>query len=289
MSSSDPYSAVWVSHSSINDFLNCPRAYHLRNIYRDPKTGHKIKLVSPPLTLGQAIHEIIDSLSVLPVEKRFDVSFANRLEELWKKYEGKRGGFINTDQEHNFKTRALTIFERLTKHPGPLAKKAVKIKSDKPILYYFLSQKDNIILCGKIDWLEYIPEHNSVHIIDFKTTKNDEREDSLQLPIYYLLAKKTQKRPIDKTSYWYIERANEPVEKPLPNAEKTETHLLELAKKIQLARKLNVFKCPHGGCRFCKPYEQILKKEAEFVGTDEYNADIYFLPEHIEEDESIVL
>ena len=68
----DKYTAVWVSHSSITDFLKCPRAYFLHNIYKSPKTGHKITIVSPPLALGQTVHEIIESLSNLPVEKRFE-------------------------------------------------------------------------------------------------------------------------------------------------------------------------------------------------------------------------
>ena len=61
----DKYTAYWVSHSSINDFLKCPRAYFLKNVYKDPKTGRKIKLISPPLALGQAVHEVVESLSVL--------------------------------------------------------------------------------------------------------------------------------------------------------------------------------------------------------------------------------
>jgi len=67
----DIYSAVYVSHTSISDFLVCPRAYFLKNVYRDPKTRHKIKLMSPPLALGQVIHEVLESLSLLPTEDRF--------------------------------------------------------------------------------------------------------------------------------------------------------------------------------------------------------------------------
>ena len=67
----DKYTAVWVSHSSISDFLQCPRAYFLNNVYRDPQTGHKINLMSPPLALGQAVHYVIESLSILNVDKRF--------------------------------------------------------------------------------------------------------------------------------------------------------------------------------------------------------------------------
>ncbi|KKQ37796.1 MAG: hypothetical protein US54_C0025G0014, partial [Candidatus Roizmanbacteria bacterium GW2011_GWA2_37_7] len=44
----DKFSAVWVSHTSISDFLQCPYAYYLKHVYKDPKTGHKMKIMSPP-------------------------------------------------------------------------------------------------------------------------------------------------------------------------------------------------------------------------------------------------
>ena len=56
------------------------------------------------------------------------------------------------------------------------------------------SPEENIILCGKIDWLKYNEDTDSVCIIDFKTGKHDENGESLQLPIYQLLLKNLQKR-----------------------------------------------------------------------------------------------
>ena len=67
----DKYTAVWVSHSSMSDYLKCPRLYFLRNVYRDPKTNHKVALMQPPLALGQVVHDTIESLSRLPAEARF--------------------------------------------------------------------------------------------------------------------------------------------------------------------------------------------------------------------------
>lgn len=287
----DIYTAVWVSHTSISDFLVCPRAYYLKNIYKDPKTGHKIKLVSPPLSLGKAVHEVFDLLSKLPVEERFSESLIIKFHKMWEKASGKKGGFTNAEVEQKYKTRGEAMLNRVMQHRGPLERKAVKIKSDKDtLIYYWLSEKDNIILCGKIDWLEYLPDFDSVHIVDFKTNKNDESDESLQLPIYYLLAKNCQKRHVEKASYWYIERNNEPTERKLPDPQKAHDTILEIAKKIKLARQLNVFKCPHKtGCHVCKPYEKILKGEAELVGKDEYNNNIYLLEGVMIERESEIL
>ncbi|MDO8610253.1 MAG: PD-(D/E)XK nuclease family protein [bacterium] len=287
----DSYSATWVSHSSISDFLACPRAYYLKHVYKDKKTRHKIKIVSPPLSLGQAVHEVLESIANLPTEDRFNESLILKLDRVWSKISGKRGGFVNDEVEMKYKKRAEEMLNRVMKHPGPISQKAVKIKSDKQgLIYYWISEKDNIILCGKIDWLEYIQVFDSVHIIDFKTNKGEERAESLQLPIYYLLTSNTQKRKVDKVSYWYLERSDELAEQPLPEAESSYEKILEIAKKIKLARQLSVFKCPHKtGCMYCKPYEAILRNEGEFVGIDEYGTDVFILSSVINEKASVIL
>ena len=97
--------------------------------------------------------------------------------------------------------------------------------------YYWISKEDNIILCGKLDWLEYKPDTDSVRIVDFKTSKSDEEEGSLQLPIYYLLATHCQAKRVSGASYWYIERNDELSDEKVPDLEKEEAHILEIAKK----------------------------------------------------------
>jgi ATP-dependent helicase/DNAse subunit B len=285
----DKYSAVWVSHSSISDFLSCPRAYYLKNVYKDPSTGNKIQIISPPLTLGQVVHEVIESLSVLPTDKRFDTPLIDTFEKAWEKVSGERGGFTDRDVEERYKRRGEDMLRRVTKNPGPLLNLAVKIKADLP--QYWLSEEDNIMLCGKIDWLEFLEEEEAVHIIDFKTGTSKQDSDSLQLPIYHLLAHNTQKYPVAKASYWYIEQNDEPTPQKLPDLEKSEKEVMKIAKKIKLARQLESFLCPHGGCRYCTPYERILDGEGKKVGTGGHGHDIYLLEwkEADLEEESMIL
>ena len=90
----DKYSAVWVSHSSISSFLECPRGYYLRNVYKDPNTGHKVKIVSPPLSLGAAVHEVVESLSELKTGERFKEPLLDKFARAWKKVSGKWGVFL---------------------------------------------------------------------------------------------------------------------------------------------------------------------------------------------------
>ncbi|MCF6276741.1 MAG: PD-(D/E)XK nuclease family protein [Candidatus Magasanikbacteria bacterium] len=284
----DKYTAVWVSHTSMGDFLKCPRAYYLKHVYKDPKTNHKMKIVSPPLALGQAVHEVVESLSILPSDSRMNDSLVVKFGEVWEKVSGKNGGFTDLDTEQVYKERGMEMLRKLMKDPGVLINKAVKIQKDLP--WFWLSEEDNIILCGKVDWLEYLPETDSVHIIDFKTGKAQEDPNSLQLPIYLTLVQNCQKRKVEKASYWYLQ-TNEMVEKELPNAEDAYEKILDIAKRVKLARQLKRFKCPKEGCFVCKPMERILNGEGEFVGNDEYNYDVYILEKEQkkEEKDSIIL
>ena len=138
---------------------------------------------------------------------------------------------------------------------------------------FYLSEPDNIILSGKIDWLEYVPEDDSVRVIDFKTGKNDEDKDSLQLPIYALFLNNPniQKRRVSGAAYWYIDRNNEPTDVVLPDIKNAKDRVLAVAIKVKNARDVGVFTCPYGpqGCFSCRPFEKILAGEAELVKVDE--------------------
>jgi ATP-dependent helicase/DNAse subunit B len=275
----DKYNAVWVSYSSIADFQKCPRAYFLKNIYRNPDTGNKVQLASAALSLGQAVHEVIESLSTLPVEKRFKANLLQKFDKAWLKVTGKRGGFFNQKNEDEYKHRGEEMLRRVLKNPGPLNRLAIKIKEDLP--QYWLSEEDEIILCGKVDWLEYLPDTNQVRILDFKTGTKKEAADSLQLPIYLLLVTNTQQRQVADMSYWYLETDDQPIQVKLPELAAAHEQVLALAKEIKLARKLERFRCPNGetGCPVCRPFEKIIKNEAEFVGTNPtYRQDIFVLP-----------
>ncbi len=270
----DKFSAIWLSHSSISNFKKCPRAYYLSSIYRDPRSGHKISLITPSMALGSAVHSVLESLSTIPLEKRFEISLIERFTSAWSKVSGQMGGFSDSQTEVLYKKRGEDMLRRVIARPGPLALKAVKIKMDLP--YYWISEEDNLILCGKLDWLEYLPD-DSVHIIDFKTGLGEESVDSLQLPIYHLLAHNCQTHEVKKASYWYLSRNDLPIEKKLPDLAKSKELVMKVGKEIKLARQLERFKCPSGesGCKHCLPMEQILRGQATFVGIGDYKTDLY--------------
>ncbi len=277
----DPFKATWVSHSSMGDFIKCPRAYYLHNVYKDPKTRRKINLVSPALSLGLAVHDVLEGLDKYKTEDRFKRDLLLDLENAWKKVTGKKGGFKSLEQELESKERAIKMIERVIKNPEPMQKKIVKLKEAENGLppNYYLSEDENIILCGKIDWLIWKPEDDSVHILDFKTGKHDESEDSLQLPIYQLLLKNLQKRKVTGASYWYLDKDDKPIDVELPDVDESFRRVYELAQKVKYARENSEFDCPkgEGGCFACRPFEKILKGEAEYIGVGDMKQDLYLL------------
>lgn len=292
----DKYSAVWVSHSSMGDFLKCPRLYYLHNVYKDPKTKRKMSLVTPHMSLGIAVHEVLEGLGDFPSDTRMERDLHALYEEAWQKVTGKQGGFLSEESEKEFKERGSRMIETAIQNPRFLTKKRVKLPRETMNPNFYLSEDDNIILNGLVDWIEYLPESDSLHIIDFKTGKHEEKESSLQLPIYLLLCDALQKRKVTKASYWYLE-SDSFVEKELPSKEDAFARVYETAKKVKVARDTGEFACPYGekGCFGCRPYEDILRaKEGKdapvlFVGNGSFNQDMYImLPEDKKEKVEIV-
>ncbi|HEY4500700.1 MAG TPA: PD-(D/E)XK nuclease family protein [Candidatus Paceibacterota bacterium] len=276
------YGAVWVSHSSMGDFLKCPRAYYLHNVYKNPDTGRKITIINPALSLGSAVHATLEALKTLPTEERLQRDLLADFEKEWEaSASGKKGGFTSDIEESAAKVRGRLMIERVIKNPGPLEKKTVKLKEPENNMppNFYLSEGENIILCGLIDWLEYVEEDDSVRIIDFKTGKNTEDDDSLQLPIYLLLLGALQKRRVSGAAYWYLERDDVPTEVALPDEGLARERVLALARRVKDARENRAYECPRGsaGCFACQPYEAILRGEAEYIGIAGYGQDAYLV------------
>ena len=274
----DKYSAVWVSYSSMGDFLKCPRLYYLRNIYKNEK-GKKVTTVGPALSLGSVVHAVIEGLAKYKVEERFQRSLLDIFEEEWKKCSGEIGGFTSIEEEAEAKARGRAMIERVEKNPRNLKNKTVRLKesANKMPPNFFLSEDENIILCGKIDWLEYIESDNSIKVIDFKTGRHEEKEDSLQLPIYRLLLDALQKRAVSGAAYWYLDKDDGPIDASLPAVNDARERVLTHALKIKRARAQREFHCSRGeqGCFSCKPFLRIINGEAKFVGIGEYGQELY--------------
>lgn len=279
----DKYTATWVSHSSMGDFIKCPRLYYLHNIYKDPKTGRKMTIVTPYMSLGIAVHNVVEGLGDYPANERMNRDLNAWFLKEWGKVSGRKGGFKSNEEEALFKERGEKMIQTVIDNPRFLTEKRIKLPRGEMPCNFYLSEDDNIILNGLVDWIEYLPD-DTLHIVDFKTGKNEEKESSLQLPIYLLLCDALQKRKVSKASYWYLE-SDTLTEKILPSHEEAYNAVYEVAKKVKDARDKKEFPCPKGetGCLHCKPYEDILQykkgEEApvEYIGVGGFNQDTYIL------------
>lgn len=290
---SDKYKAIWLSHSSYNDFLNCPRGYYLKNVYKDPKTKNKISLLSPATSLGSAVHLSIETLLNYPSHEREE-----KLKDLEKAYEriwnenfvGKKGGFQNSEEEKEYYDKGLAMIENIKENPNFLLSKIIKKESyykGDILPNFFIDDEKEVLLCGVPDWVEYLDD-DTLHVVDFKTGKNEEKENSTQLPIYVLLLENLQKRKVTKASYWYLL-----TDKNIKHKEINREEIEEIKNKIVQAGKeikdlknetlkkdwKEIFVCKKGefGCIHCRDYEKILNNEAEYIGKDIYGKDGYIL------------
>ncbi len=265
---------IRISHSSITDFNNCSRLYYFRNIYRDSKTGNRIQIVNPYLSLGSAVHDTIDEIINYSPSKRLKISLIERYKKIWKNYSGKKGGFYTKKQESEFKKRGGKMVKKV-EISGLLNRKSLKKSDNLPRA----DLSENIGLVGSFDWIEVLKNGN-LHIIDFKTGKSQEKKNSWQLPIYQILAQKNYDKNVEKLSYWYLEKNSEPVFKESINPDIFISKIKEKATEIKNTINQNNFSCNffYNRCYWCRNYESIISGKAEYVGFDEkMKKDLYFL------------
>ena len=108
--------AIFISHTSLSDFLNCPRAYYLKNIYRDKESGYRLQIASPSLSLGSTVHDVIRWYLDMKGQVISD-QLLQKYENLWFKYSGKKGGFKSAEDEEVFKDRGREILQNFFSYP----------------------------------------------------------------------------------------------------------------------------------------------------------------------------
>ncbi len=287
------FTAIWLSHSSVSDFLKCPRLYYLHNLWKN-ESGKKVNIVSPYMSLGSAVHQVLEPLANLKTEDRFNKNLLERFNEIWVKYAGKNGGFETIEQEEDFKKRGEKMLQNVLDNKtskNPICQKTVKFYSGDFIPNIYLSEKENIILCGLVDWVEYLPETDSLKVIDFKTGKNEENEDSYQLPIYKILVENLQnKRKVTAAAYWYLDRDKCPKDIEIfdEDIEEIKKKILEVGIEIKKRKPTLDFECKYKeegmeNCKYCNDFELIFNSEnipnqnVVYLGEGEYKQDLYFI------------
>lgn len=255
--------AIYLSHTSLKDFLSCPRAYYLKNLYRDPETGLRIQIISPYLVLGSTVHDAIKWYLDMKGEVTSE-QLIQKFKSLWMNYRGKRGGFTSREEEATFGKRGLKMLDNFFKNAKNLQKSAPEKVFPKYNLF------ENVVLIGNFDFVGDNGE--SLEIIDFKTGIHDE-DDPIQLYIYSILAEANFGKPVTKAAFWYLDRDDLPKEIVLDSLEPKLLWLKEKAIELKKAVEENNWVCKNGpepaeGCRDCKEYSAVIEGKGEFQFTD---------------------
>lgn len=266
---------IYISYTSLSDFLKCPKAYYFKNIYRDKNTGYRIQIASPYLTLGAVVHDAIRwylQMQGQVTKEQFEKKFRN----LWLKFRGKRGGFIDDLQEAEFGKRGLKMIFNFFENAKNLEK---TIPAFDLIKYPLV---DNLILIGRLDFIGEDKDGN-LHLIDFKTGAQDEK-DALQLHIYAILAENALGKKITKISYWYLDKETESKEAVLDSLEAKMEWIKMKSMEIKKTIEVGSWVCIKNGledgklCRDCQDYQDILEGKGQYQFSDHaYKKMIYYL------------
>ncbi len=251
---------IYVSPSSIADFEKCPQLYYLRNVFRTVR-GLKLQQITPALALGQTVHDAIDRLTKLEPGLRSHNRLLEEFEWSWQAISGQKGGF--TTEEAEYKQRALDMLTRFWDNPHFHTALGAKIPN-----FPKVDIGEKLILTGKLDWVEQ--DGDTYHIIDFKTGKNEQRSDSVQLPTYALMVHEIFNTLNIKASYWYLDKTTEMQEVELPDLKEAKELLSQKGEIIKLARTTNSMRCQSGGqsCYACADMLAISRGEGKLVTID---------------------
>jgi ATP-dependent helicase/DNAse subunit B len=271
---------IYISYTALTDFLKCPRAYYLKNIYRDSRQGFKLQIINPYLVLGSTVHDTLKWF-LEATKKPSRQETLDRFRNYWRKYRAKKGGFNSLEEEASFGQRGLKMLDNFLEHCDCLEPCAPYISFPKYNLV------DNILLIGNFDFVGQCSD-GTLHIVDFKTGAHDE-DSALQLYIYAILAEENFKKSVSKASFWYLDREDGPRDIVLDPLEGQLEWLKKKALGLKDAITANVWICTKGFdggivdlekmCRDCRDYQALLNGKGEFLFSDfRYKKEIYYLP-----------
>lgn len=265
--------AIFISPSSLGDFDKCPQLYYYRNVYRSSR-GLKIQLINPSLALGQAIHDTLEIFLRFPAGERSKDLLMDKFEFSWSNLTGEKGGFFSAEEESECKNRGTQMLERFWRNEHFKNTEMEKIPG-----FPKAELGNDLILTGKLDWLE--KEGKTYHLVDFKTGRNEEKEDSQQLPIYAVLISGIFKTDKIKASYWYLDKNEDIVSFTLPDIGQTTEYLKKKGEIIKMVRQTGSYRCQSGGesCWACRDMLAIAKGKGKLVSMDPVNRkqEIYVL------------
>ncbi|MGI8750040.1 MAG: ATP-dependent helicase [Thermoleophilaceae bacterium] len=178
---------VMLSASDIETYRLCPLKYKFARVFRIPQepTIHQ--------RFGIVLHQVLE---------RFHQSAEPTREELFELFESswRRGGFGDTDDELQFRERALSALDRYWER--------VRDQEGEPAWFErsFSFQLGPHLLRGRVDRVDKLPD-GTYELIDYKTGKAKSAEDlrqDIQLSVYQMGARESWGVETSAQSYMYV-------------------------------------------------------------------------------------
>jgi DNA helicase II / ATP-dependent DNA helicase PcrA len=207
---------LMLSASDIDTYRLCPLKYKFARVFRIPQepTIHQ--------RFGIALHQVLE---------RFHTGGAGSLAELMELFEAswRRAGFGDSDDERQFRERAVAALERYWREDQESQAEPVWFERS------FAFRLGPHLLRGRVDRVDRRPD-GSYELIDYKTgkakTESELRED-VQLSLYQMGARESWRLKTSAQSYLYVLTGQKvPVEHSEEELDRVKATVAEIADGI---------------------------------------------------------
>src|SRR5918992_1536270 len=207
---------LMLSASDLDTYRICPLKYKFARVFRIPQepTIHQ--------RFGIALHQVLE---------RFHTGGGGSLGELMELFEAswRRAGFGHSDDERQFRERAVAALERYWREDH---------ESDAEPVWFersFAFRLGPHLLRGRVDRVDRRPD-GSYELIDYKTgkakTESELRED-VQLSLYQMGARESWRLKTSAQSYFYVLTGDKvPVEHSEEELDRVKSTVTEIADGI---------------------------------------------------------
>jgi DNA helicase-2/ATP-dependent DNA helicase PcrA len=207
---------LMLSASDIETYRVCPLKYKFARVFRIPQepTIHQ--------RFGIALHQVLE---------RFHQATAGGREELFDLFEAswRRAGFGDSDDELQFRERALDALERYWER--------LRDDEGEPVWFErsFSFRLGAHLLRGRVDRVDLRPD-GSYELIDYKTGKartEEQLREDVQLSVYQMGARESWRLETSAQSYLYVMTGDKvPVEHSEEQLERVRATIAEIGEGI---------------------------------------------------------
>lgn len=283
------------SPSRLKMFSQCQKSYYF--YYLDPiysRMKGELKRLPQNIfsfhTLGKAVHNAITLFYHLPPTERTEKQLLENLKEVWRSEVmwnknpplGKWGGFKTLEEERDSYRQAILMlknFFKITELEPEIEYLPTKDfrRSIDDYIDLINPLSEDFDISGKFDLI--MKDGDSLHIVDFKTSKYEDDND-FQLRFYKVLAENKFKKPVRRASFYFL-RTGSKKEFDLEKQETKEIkeEILEKVKQIQATKHFETK--TNKLCKFCLfktfcPEKNEVNKIIEEVSEEDYSDDLPF-------------